>query len=66
MEKIYYSAEDIATMLDVSKAKAYNIIKSMNTNLERQGYLTIPGKVSIAYFCERWYGMANPVELANH
>ena len=54
--KIYYSASDISEMLDVSKAKAYNIIKALNQELEKQGYITIAGKVPKAYFAEQWYG----------
>lgn len=55
--KIYYSASDISEMLDVSKAKAYNIIKALNQQLEKQGYITIAGKVPKAYFAEQWYGL---------
>lgn len=62
MDKIYFSAEDIAEMLDVSKAKAYNIIKSLNQRLEEQGYLTISGKISRVYFCEQWYGLSATCE----
>lgn len=55
-EKIYYSAEDIAFMLGVSKGKAYKILREMNEELSNKGYLTIAGKVSAQYFKEKWYG----------
>ena len=33
IQKVYYSAKDIAEMLDVSKAKAYEIIRNLNDEL---------------------------------
>lgn len=51
---IYYSAKDIATMLGVSKAKAYEIIRKLNAELDSKGYLTLSGKVSVAYFNKQW------------
>lgn len=57
MRKIYYSAADIAEMLDVSKAKAYGIIRQLNEELQQKGFLILQGKVPTAYFSERWYGM---------
>lgn len=56
--KIYYSAADIAGMLDISIASAYRIIKKLNAELDSRGYLTLPGKVSVIYFHEKFYGMA--------
>ena len=40
-EKIYYSAEDIANMLGVSKGKSYKILREMNKELANKGFLTI-------------------------
>ena len=57
MDKIYFSASDISEMLDVSRSKAYNIIKALNQSLEKQGYITLAGKVPKAYFAEHWYGL---------
>lgn len=57
--KIYYSAKDISNMLDVSVSKAYGLIKKMNLELERDGYLVLAGKVPVAYFNKRWYGLDN-------
>lgn len=63
MTKIYYSAGDIAEMLGVSKAFAYNIIKKLNMELETQGFLVVSGKVSKSYFNEKWYGLNKGMEL---
>ena len=57
MEKIYITANDLIDMLGISRAKAYNLIKEMNSELKREGYIVIKGKVPRAYFEKRWYGM---------
>lgn len=57
VSKIYYSASEVAEMLDISKASAYNLIKKLNTELEKAGYIVIQGKISRAYFAEKWYGL---------
>lgn len=53
---IYYNADDIAKKLGTSKSSAYGIIRKLNAELEKLGYLTIRGKVSRCYFDEKWYG----------
>lgn len=55
-EKIYYSAADIAKMLGISKGKSYKILREMNAELSKNGFLTIAGKIPVAYFKEKWYG----------
>ncbi len=60
-EKIYYSAEDVAKMLGVSKGKSYKILREMNQDLEKKGFLTIAGKIPVEYFEEKWYGGAREV-----
>lgn len=54
--KIFLDADEIAELLGVSKATAYGIIKKLNNELDAKGFIVINGKVSIAYFNERWYG----------
>ena len=56
MNKQYITAKEISEMLGVSNSKAYSIIRELNTELKERGYLTIPGKVSRAFFFEKWYG----------
>ncbi len=56
MEKSYITAKEIAEMLGISTGKSYQIIRDMNAELKAGGYLTISGKVSRAYFNEKWYG----------
>lgn len=54
--KMYYTAAEIAEMLDISRGKAYQIIRSWNQELSKKNYLTISGKIPVEYFNEKWYG----------
>ena len=60
-EKLYYNAADIAAMLGISIGKSYKILREMNGELASKGFLTISGKIPIAYFNEKWYGAAKEV-----
>lgn len=55
MEKSYITAKEIAETLGISTGKAYSIIRDLNAELQAKGFLTISGKVSRAYFNEKWY-----------
>jgi Mn-dependent DtxR family transcriptional regulator len=54
--KIYITANELAEMLGVSSGQAYKIIRRMNQELEKDGYLVIAGKVPRRYFEKRWFG----------
>ena len=56
MSKQYMTAAEVAEMVGVSSSKAYRIIKELNEQLAAKGYLTIRGRISRAYFNEKWYG----------
>ncbi|MEH2931219.1 ICEBs1 excisionase [Candidatus Ventrimonas sp. KK005] len=62
-EKLYYSAADIATMLGISMGKSYKILREMNGELSSKGFLTIAGKIPVAYFKEKWYGAAKEANV---
>lgn len=55
--KRFYRAADIMQELDCSSAYAYKIIRILNTELQKKGYLTASGRVPAVYFLER-YGIA--------
>ena len=59
MEKMYYSANDLVEMLDISKASAYKLIRQMNNELQASGYIILQGKVPRAFFNQKWYGLNN-------
>ena len=60
LEKRTYGADEVASLLGVSRAYAYKVIRRLNAELEAEGMLTIPGKVSAAYFEGRFFGEASP------
>ena len=51
----FYTAQEVATMLGVSKTSAYRVIKRLNAELDEKGYITITGKISKRYFLEKSY-----------
>lgn len=53
---MFYTAQDIMEMLDIGKTKAYEIIKTLNSELNDKGFITVNGKVSKKYFHQRVYG----------
>lgn len=54
-DRLFYCAEDLMVLLEISKASAYRIIKKLNTELSSMGYITLGGKVSKKYFDEKYY-----------
>lgn len=49
----FLNADDVSQIMSISKSKAYKIIKSINEDLRKQGFITVSGKVSQRYFYER-------------
>lgn len=54
--KIFITAPEMAEMLGVSVGHAYKIIRSLNQELKKDGYIVIAGKVPKGYFEKRWFG----------
>lgn len=57
MKKQVLTAKDISEICGISVSKAYQIIRQLNEELKKSGYLTFAGRVSTTYFNERMYGM---------
>lgn len=55
-KKIYFTAEEMAELLGISKGHSYKLIQKMNRELAEKGFLVIAGKIPIRYFEERYYG----------
>lgn len=56
-ECLYYTANDVMEMLGVSRAKAYRIVKELNDELSKRGYIVVAGKVPKRFLAEKYYGM---------
>lgn len=57
METVFYTAEEVAEMLGISKSHSYKLIRELNEELKAKGYTTIRGKVSRLFFEEKIYGL---------
>ena len=57
-DKNFFNATDVAEYMDVSIPMAYKIIRRLNDELQKQGYLTVSGKISRRYFEQKIYGYA--------
>ena len=56
--KVYYTAMEVAKMLGVSRAKGYKIVRELNEELTKKGYIVIAGKIPKKFFEEKNYGFA--------
>lgn len=55
---LFIMAEELAKDLGVSKPFAYKLIRQLNEELEKNGFMTISGRVSRRYYEEKFYGMS--------
>ena len=55
----FIRAAEIARELEVSKPYAYKLVREMNDELKRKGFITIAGRVSRQFFKEKFYGIEN-------
>ena len=55
---LFISASELAEVLGISRAQSYKIIQKLNKQLEKEGFMTLTGKVSRRYFEERFYGVS--------
>ncbi|NCI22118.1 transcriptional regulator [Clostridium botulinum] len=51
----FYKAKDVAQILDISVTQSYRIIKKLNEELDKKGYITIAGRIPKKYFEEKYY-----------
>lgn len=56
MKKQYLTAKEISEAMGVSESKAYGIIRELNRELRTEGYLTVSGKVPVAFFKKKYFG----------
>lgn len=57
-EKNFLTASDVATYMGISVPTAYKIIRQLNNELKKEGYITISGKISRIYFEKKIYGIS--------
>lgn len=59
MVRATYNAKELSEVLGCSESKSYQFIKQMNEELKNKGFLTLRGKVPVAYVQERFFGVSN-------
>ena len=59
MKSVFYTAQEVAEILGVSRTKAYKIVKELNIELQAKGFIVIAGKIPKRYFEERCYAFSN-------
>lgn len=57
-QNIYVTAAELAEIMGISNGHAYKLIREMNTELKKQGFLTISGKLPRAYLEKCLYGFS--------
>ena len=58
-QNMLMGVDEVRSILDISKSAAYKIIRNLNQELDKKGYITIKGKISREYFKEKFYGYKN-------
>ena len=51
--KSFMSVQEVADVLGVSKSYAYKIVKQLNEELTKLGYITVSGRVNTEYFYKK-------------
>ena len=49
-EKSFMTVEEEAAELRAAKSKAYQIVRELNAEMQKQGYLTVAGRVNATFF----------------
>ena len=47
--KLFISAKEVARELEVSDSFAYRLVRKLNDELEKQGFVVVKGKISRKY-----------------
>ena len=63
---LYYTANEIMEMLGISRGHAYKIVKKLNDELSKKGFIVIAGRVPKKYFAEHYYGMEQRQQRDSH
>ena len=56
MKSIYITASELAQIMGISDGHAYKLIREMNSELKKEGYLTVAGRLPRAYLEKCLFG----------
>ena len=57
VRKAYMTVDDVSMVLGVSKPFAYQIIRELNGELHKKGFIVISGKIPTKLLEEKYYGL---------
>ncbi len=57
-------ATDVAEALGISKGHAYKIVRQLNDELMKDGFIVVAGKVPKAYWQKKFYCNSTDVRMA--
>lgn len=60
--EIFMRVNEVAEELGVSVPYAYKLIRELNEELRKTGYITIAGRIDRKFFHEKFYGTREPKE----
>lgn len=60
--KMFMRVEEVAEELDVSIPYTYKLIRKMNEELKKTGYVTIAGRIDRKFFHEKFYATKDQAE----
>ena len=52
-KKQFFTADDVAEIMQVSKPKAYEIIRELNGQMEKMGFMTVRGRINSTFFYKK-------------
>ena len=52
------NVDDVMEELGVKRSKAYSILKQLNNELEKEGYVAVRGKIPRPYWETKFYGFS--------
>lgn len=55
------TVEDVMSELGVKRSKAYSILKQLNNELTKEGYVAVRGKIPRPYWETKFYGYSRKV-----
>ena len=62
-QELFVRAEEVASELGISKPYAYKLVREMNEELKKKGFLTIPGRVPRQTSCGRRSALCGDISL---
>ena len=54
-KNLFIRVDDMVSELQISKPYAYKLMREMNEELRKKGFMTISGRVSRQFFEEKFY-----------